>query len=125
MFGYVQSPTADQLRDAEGYLTPSLSLYGYPWAECADLILRGYAQLWMSDEAAAVTRKDGDALEIWSAGGRLVNASDHYINVIEQAARDAGFKEMRLAGRKGWLRLLRKWGWVMREGDLVKELKDG
>jgi len=124
-FGYVPSPAAGQLDKAEVYLTPALKMFGYDWQECLDLIRSDHAQLWMSDEAALVSRKDGDTLEIWACGGRVVNASDQFLAVIERAAKDAGMTTMRLSGRKGWARHLAKWGWVQQGDDVIKELSDG
>lgn len=124
-FGFVSSPSANQLEAAEGYLTPTLRMFGYTWGECLDLIASGHAQLWMSDEAALVSRRDGYTLEIWACGGRVVNASDQFLAVIERAAREAGMTQMRLSGRKGWARHLAKWGWVQQGEDVIKELKHG
>jgi hypothetical protein len=124
-FGFVPSPSEQQLYAAEGYLTPALQLFGHTWRECLGLIETGHAQLWMSDEAALVSRNDGETLEIWACGGRVVNASDQFLAVIEQAAREHGFARMRISGRKGWARHLAKWGWVQQGDDVIKELKNG
>ncbi len=124
-FGYIPSPDTGQVDRARGYLTPALERYGYKWEECLSLIESGHALLWMSDEAAIVTRDDGDTLELWSCGGRVVNASDQFLAVIEQAARQHGFKRIRLTGRKGWARHLAKWGWVEIGEDVIKELSNG
>jgi hypothetical protein len=122
-FGYVPSPAAAQLEKAQEYLTPALNRGGYTWGECAGLIDSSHAQLWMSDEAALVSRKDGDTLELWLCGGRVVNASDRFLEVIERAARESGLQWMRLTGRKGWDRHLAKWGWVKVGEDLVKDIR--
>jgi hypothetical protein len=124
-FGYVPSASARQLQQAEGYLVPALKLFGHDWSECLALLETAHAQLWMSDEAALVSRNDGDTLEIWACGGRVVNASDQFLAVIEQSARGDGFKQMRITGRKGWTRHLAKWGWFQMGNDLIKELNDG
>lgn len=76
----------------------------------------------MSDEAALVTRRDGDILELWLAGGRVVNASDRYLAIVERAARESGIRWARLTGRKGWDRHLAKWGWVKVGEDLMKDI---
>jgi hypothetical protein len=125
MFGYVPQPTAGQFEQVRAYLQPSLDRFGSTWDECRDLINSGHAQLWMSNEAALVTCVDGKIVEIWLVGGRVVNASDQYLATIEKAARQAGFTGMRLTGRKGWARLLAKWGWVQRGEDVIKELQNG
>jgi hypothetical protein len=122
-FGYVPSPAAAQLNKAMEYLAPALKRGGYTWDECARLIDSGHAQLWMSDEAALVSRRDGDTLELWLCGGRVVNASDRFLAVIERAARDSGMEWMRLTGRKGWDRHLAKWHWVKVGEDLVKDIR--
>lgn len=122
-FGYVPSPASAQLEKAKTYLAPALSRGGYTWDECSRLIDSGHAQLWMSDEAALVSRRDGDILELWLCGGRVVNASDRFLAVIEQAARDSGMEWMRLTGRKGWDRHLAKWNWVKVGEDLVKDIR--
>ena len=122
-FGYVPSPAAAQLTKARQYLVPALQRGGYTWDECARLIDSGHAQLWMSDEAALVSRRDGDTLELWLCGGRVVNASDRFLEVIERAARESGLQWMRLTGRKGWDRHLAKWGWIKVGEDLVKDIR--
>lgn len=122
-FGYVPSPASAQLEKAKSYLLPVLNVGGYSWEECTILIDSGHAQLWMSDEAALVSRRDGDTLELWLCGGRVVNASDRFLEVIEQAARDGGMTWMRLTGRKGWDRHLAKWNWVKVGEDLVKDIR--
>lgn len=122
-FGYVPSPATAQLAKAKAYLAPALSRGGYTWDECSRLIDSGHAQLWMSDEAALVSRRDGDTLELWLCGGRVVNASDRFLAVIERAARDSGMEWMRLTGRKGWDRHLAKWHWVKVGEDLVKDIR--
>lgn len=122
-FGYVPSPASAQLEKAKAYLAPALSRGGYTWDECSRLIDSGHAQLWMSDEAALVSRRDGDILELWLCGGRVVNASDRFLAVIERAARDSGMEWMRLTGRKGWDRHLAKWHWVKVGEDLVKDIR--
>lgn len=123
-FGYVPTPAHGQFDKAKAYLTPALDRYGYTWNECQRLIESNHAQLWMSDEAALVSRKDGDVLEIWLVGGKVVNASDRYIAIIEQAAKQAGMKSMRFTGRKGWIRHLAKWGWVQSGDDVIKEFAE-
>lgn len=125
MFGYVPSPADEQLSKAREYLAPALARDGYAWNECARLFDTGHAQLWMSDEAALISRKDGDTLELWLCGGRVVNASDRFLKVIEQAAKDSGLQWMRVTGRKGWDRHLAKWGWVKMGEDLVKDIRNG
>lgn len=124
-FGYVPSPAAAQLSKALEYLAPALNRGGYTWNECARLIDSGHAQLWMSDEAALVSRRDGDTLELWLCGGRVVNASDRFLEVIEQAAKEAGMQWMRLTGRKGWDRHLKQFGWVRVGEDLMKDISNG
>jgi hypothetical protein len=124
-FGYVPSPAAGQWQKALGYLKPALARGGYTWEECAKLIDSGHAQLWMSDEAALVSRRDGDTLELWLCGGRVVNASDKYLAVIERAAKESGMKWMRVTGRKGWERHLKRFGWVRVGEDLMKDIANG
>lgn len=124
-FGYVPSPAAAQLSKALEYLAPALNRGGYTWNECARLIDSGHAQLWMSDEAALVSRRDGDTLELWLCGGRVVNASDRFLEVIEQAAKEAGMQWMRVTGRRGWERHLKQFGWVRVGEDLMKDISNG
>lgn len=124
-FGYVPSPAAGQWDKALGYLRPALARDGYTWEECANLIQSGHAQLWMSNEAALVTRKDGDTLELWVCGGRVVNASDQFLKVVEQAARQGGMRWLRVTGRKGWQRHLARFGWVSVGEDMLKEIANG
>lgn len=116
------SPASAQLKKAMEYLAAALSRGGYTWEECAKLIDSGHAQLWMSDEAALVSRRDGDTLELWLCGGRVVNASDRFLEVVERAARESGMKWMRVTGRKGWERHLKRFGWVRVGEDLMKDI---
>lgn len=124
-FGYVPSPAAGQWQKALGYLKPALARGGYTWEECAKLIDSGHAQLWMSDEAALVSRRDGDTLELWLCGGRVVNASDRFLEVVERAAMESGMRWMRVTGRKGWERHLSRFGWVRVGEDLIKDIANG
>lgn len=124
-FGYVPTPALGQYEKAKGYLLPALSHGGYTWDECDRLIQSGHAQLWMSDEAALVSRRDGDTLELWLCGGRVVNASDRFLEVIEQAAKEAGMQWMRVTGRRGWERHLKQFGWVRVGEDLMKDISNG
>lgn len=119
------SPAAGQWQKALGYLKPALARGGYTWEECAKLIDSGHAQLWMSDEAALVSRRDGDTLELWLCGGRVVNASDRFLEVVERAAMESGMRWMRVTGRKGWERHLSRFGWVRVGEDLIKDIANG
>ena len=89
----------------------------------------GTALLWLGVaeriEAVLVVRKDGDTMEIWLAGGKIIPLFPYLANMIEQAAIEAGMTRGRVDGRKGWTRALRSWGWRTSGKYLVKDLVHG
>ena len=95
------------------------------WQEVEDAVAIQNAQLWIADGAALVSRKDGNILEIWLCGGRVLNRLEPCLDTIGRAAYEVGMEKMRITGRKGWFRHLLKWGWVQDGEDMVKELKYG
>ena len=107
-------------------LQPALDHSGTQWADVENDLGSGLAQLWVATDpepvAALVSRRDGNTLEIWLCAGRVVNAADQFLSVIERAAKQDGMTDARLSGRTGWRRHLAKWGWTMNDDDLVKAL---
>ena len=101
------------------------ALMGNSWRDVVKAIATGNAQLWVADGAAMVTRKDGYILEIWLCGGKVLNRLEPCLDTIGNAAFEAGMNKMRITGRKGWFRHLRKWGWYRDGEDIMKDLTHG
>lgn len=120
MFGYDPLGRVGLYRDL---LEPSL-LEG-DWQDLEQAIASGNAQLWVADCAAMVTRKDGNILEIWLCGGSVLNRLESCLDVVGKAAQEAGMNKLRITGRKGWIRHLRRWGWYQDGGDILKDLNYG
>lgn len=126
-FGYVPPPIAHWLwAQVEPFLLSAIT----DDDDIADVwsdLKTSHAQLWVARDThvtgAAVTRRaviDGrDVVEIWLMGGQMSNVPN--IVQIQHAAKDAGAEAMLLHGRKGWLRVLKPYGWqkLKDDGELV------
>jgi hypothetical protein len=84
---------------------------------------RGHAQLWLGRNAAFVTQIDPEvsALHCWLAGGDM----DELIWMmpgLEAFGRGWGCKcaTVSLEGRKGWVRVLKPYGYE-RDGDVLRK----
>lgn len=111
--------------DLYGMLSPAVARGGdtTPF-ELIDDLLADRAQLWVADQAAAVTAiYPGEGIVHFQLlGGRNMKRwLDNLIEVVGNAARDRGLWRMRETGRKGWARVLAAKGWceVERDGDAV------
>jgi hypothetical protein len=85
--------------------------YTHTLGDIAEGLISGAMQLWTYGDfdAAMVTDIDHDRVRfctiILLAGDGFDNYK-HYLDVIEQWAKDNGCKEIRVYGRKGWSRVL-------------------
>lgn len=99
---------------------------GNDWADVETALETGHAQLWLTiaDKPinATVTRMDGTTLEVWLCGGSVLAGSLHYLETILAAAKGDGATDARIVGRKGWLRVLKPYGWQQIGDELVKDL---
>jgi hypothetical protein len=106
-------------------LDKAVSAGGYDWCEVSEDLLSGRAQLWLTLDpvpvAAMVTRRDGDTLEVWLAGGAVLRTSVPFLETAIRAAQDDGATNGRIIGRKGWQRVLRSYGWRPEGDTLVKD----
>ena len=123
-FGHVPAPLGVWEGIAEQFLFPAAQRGGYEWDEVAADLAEHRAQLWIADDgsprAAMVTRRDGDTLEVWLAGGAVLSGCVPFLDIALKAATWA--RRGRLTGRKGWARVLAPYGWRPSGDDLVKEL---
>lgn len=90
-----------------------------------DHIERGDAKLWLSDDALIVTevheypRKR--VLHFWLATGEIASVIELSHCILAQA-KDDGFDQATLAGRKGWERVLGSQGWSPSSRVMIQEL---
>lgn len=125
-FGFVPPPYDDQVWTAVfGLLDTAVRRGGNDWIEVGEHLADGRAQLWLGvagkPEIAAVSRIDGDTFEVWLAGGPIVPRWLPYLETAIEASKAAGTTNGRITGRKGWLRVLSRYGWRLDGEDLVKE----
>ena len=86
-------------------------------------VMSGQMQFWHTDNAAVVTeilhypRKK--ALNCWLCGGDMREMEELYPS-LEQFARQQGCYAMYGAGRRGWVRKMKQFGW--REDTHVKKI---
>jgi hypothetical protein len=109
---------------AREFLEPALT-EGWTWEGVEERILTDFAQLWINDTAAVVTEYAivwGEVhLHAWLGGGSLRGL----LNLrpeIERYARDAGCVVCTIAGRPGWDRIFRPFGYVRRGDELELRL---
>lgn len=120
---------ADQIPDIWPFVRPHIArgLEDSDWvpSEVLESLLKSEMQLWTSEnqgfiESAVVTAiQDGYCLLLCAGGGNL-NHWKHYLVVIEEWAKDNGVDEIRIYGRRGWLRALP--GFRERWVEMVKQL---
>jgi hypothetical protein len=125
-FGFVPPPiqgwdTIHQLLDK------AVTKGGNDWEEVEAALESGHAQLWLTVDGggpvnATVTRKDGNTIEVWLCGGRVLPDALHFLEVILKAASKSGMTNARIVGRKGWSRALAAYGWQAVEDELVKDI---
>lgn len=127
-FGFVPPPFGALWPDVRKLLGKAVQRGGNNWSDVRQKLEDGRAQLWMTVAGkpinAAVTKMDGNTLEIWLCGGRVIPDAVHLLEVALNAAEEGGATNARIIGRKGWERVLRPYGW-RREGEmLVKRWND-
>ena len=89
-------------------------------AELLDRLLTKRAQLWVSPEGAGVTEvTDSNMCHVWLAGGSLSGLLAMLADV-EAFARAMGCTGLELSGRKGWRRVMMKYGFVWNGQEMVK-----
>lgn len=121
-FGFVPPPFGALWNDIARLLAKAVTRGKNDWREVVDALGDGRAQLWLTvtdkPVAAMVTRRDGDTLEVWLAGGAVLSGSVPYLETAIAAAQADGATNGRIWGRKGWDRVLQPYGW-RREGELL------
>lgn len=125
-FGFVPNPLEQDWWTSKQLLAGAMERFGNEWLDLEDSLRDGRAQLWLAvtnkPVAAMVTRRDGDVMEVWLAGGDVLSGCVPFLEIAERAARSNGMTKGRITGRKGWARVLEPWGWECSGDDLVKEL---
>lgn len=108
------------------WLAPALRPEDGGEIELLSELQAGRAQLWAGETAAAVTQcvvgPDGPSLHVWLAGGRL----DGVLAMregVEAWARGHGCRAVTLAGRPGWARVLRPYGYAPDGQELRRSLQ--
>lgn len=94
------------------------------------LVAGGQAQFWGTDKAALVTRRvsypgGAEALEALAAAGEKREIIEVIGPRVEAAARDAGITHLKVAGRPGWGRMLKRHDWSLHQEIIIKELVNG
>lgn len=124
-FGFVPPPYGLLWGDAKRLLDRAVKRGKNEWPEVIASLMQGTAQLWLTVTdrpiAAMVTRRDGDTLEVWLAGGAVLSGSVPFLETAIAAAKLDGATNGRLEGRKGWARVLRPYGWRESGDMLVKD----
>lgn len=125
IFGFAPPPYGLLWGDAKRLLEPAVKRGGNEWPEVIADLMQSKAQLWVAIEeapvAAMVTRIDGDTMEVWLAGGAVLSGCVPFLETAIEASRAAGTTNGRITGRKGWARVLARFGWKRRGDDLVKD----
>lgn len=125
-FGFVAPPFGSLWSEIGWLLDPAVKRGSNDWSDVHRALSDGRAQLWLTLDPtpinATVTRMDGDTLEVWLCGGRVLAGAVQFLEVILQAARAAGATSARIVGRKGWARVLAPYGWQPVGDELVKDL---
>lgn len=124
-FGYVPPPFAGLWPAITALLDKAVVKGGNSWGDVKASLAVERAQLWLTlnpePVAAMVTRIDGDTLEIWLAGGKVLSTSVPFLETAIEASKEAGTTNGRITGRKGWARVLKPYGWRQDGEDLVKD----
>ncbi len=125
-FGYVAPPFNGVWLDAVALLDMAVRKGGNEWADVRRALWNETAQLWLTVEDkpinATVTRLDGKTVEIWLCGGSVLSGALHYLETILAAAKADGATNARIVGRRGWLRVLKTYGWRQEADELIKIL---
>lgn len=126
-FGFVPYELSGPLwDDVVDLLDTAVRKGGNEWADVEACLNDGRAQLWVTllDKpiAAMVTKLDGETIEIWLAGGKVLSTSVPFLETALMAAREEGATNARIVGRKGWERILKPYGWRPLGDELVKTL---
>lgn len=124
-FGFVPPPYGSLWPTVAGLLDRAVKRGENEWSEVEEALADGRAQLWLTvtdrPVAAMVTRRDGDTLEVWLAGGAVLSGSVPFLETAIAAAKADGATNGRICGRKGWERVLRRYGWRADGDFLVKD----
>jgi hypothetical protein len=97
----------------------------WPITAIDEELAAGRAQFWCDGEAALVSRVidypgGAQVLDVLAAAGKLKNLTQNIAPMVEQWSRQNGLSHMMVAGRGGWVRVLRDWRHY--QSIMVKEL---
>lgn len=126
-FGFIPRPLETWWPETRELLDRAVDKYGTDWADVVSALSERTAQLWLAKAhdgpvAALVSRKQGQTLEIWLAGGTVLSGCVPFLKIVERCAVEDGMTNGRITGRRGWGRVLRRDGWTVSGDDLVKDL---
>ena len=94
-----------------------------PLSLLEERVLADRAQLWLGDGCAGVTEvTDDNRLHIWVAGGSMAGLLD-MLESVEWFALLTGCKGVELSGRKGWQRVMAKYGYAFNGAEMVKDFR--
>lgn len=88
--------------------------------EVFNRLLDSRAQLWLGDNCSVVTEvTDDNFLHIWLGGGDLKELLD-MLPSGETFAKVMGCRGIEIAGRKGWRRVMQKYGFIP-NGEVMRK----
>ena len=95
-------------------------------ADVEQMIADGYAQMWLGERSAAVTeiiqqprQKD---LSLWLCGGDMQEICEVMLPQAEEWAKKEGCTRLLTSGRRGWDRVLKRYGYVPVAHICAKEI---
>ena len=111
LVSYLPNPEAHPLwNDIKALLKPAADYGEIPVRDDDELVWIAFEDTVLFGAATTILYDDGEA-EIRLAGGRHVARWIDGLNILESWARDAGASRLAMRGRRGWLRLVRRFGW--------------
>lgn len=86
----------------------------HSWDDVVEGLEKGAYQIFDNDDGAVITEiiqlPKGRYLNVWIAGGRLPGIMET-VPKMEKLARAEGCKQLVAFGRRGWAKVLPKYGW--------------
>jgi hypothetical protein len=105
-----------------GWLEPALDPdEEWTWADVERRLTDNTAQLWLGSGCAMLTELFPANIHVWLGGGSLKGLLELRPHV-ERTARFWGCERATIAGRLGWDRVLRPFGYVRTGDELEKRL---
>lgn len=96
----------------------------HSFVDVVDGVMSGNMQLWSGENGCAVTEivvyPNKKVLHVFLAGGKLEQITDMMDSAVEWG-KAQGCDGMTLSGRKGWVKVLKDYGWEQQQVVLAKE----